>query len=101
MDKKSINNLQNLVNHKKAGESFDIICVLCGKTRFKIALVLMHYREGLTVTELSKILNASLSRISHQLRILRAHKLVLARRKNREVIYKLANHRLKKFFPFN
>ena len=55
---------------------------------------------GLTVTELAKILNMSVSRVSHQLRILREHNLVSAKKINRETLYTLANHRIKNYFPF-
>lgn len=97
---RSLRKLKDLLNNKKTRESYKVLRVLCGPMRFKIALVLHEYKKGLTVTELSNILDASLSRVSHQLRILREYRLVSAKRENREVVYMVTNHRIRKFFPF-
>lgn len=77
-----------------------VICrAICGPTRFKIIALLRHYPKGLAVTQLAKMLHASLSRVSHQLRILKGHKLVEATSQNREKIYKLAEKYVTKHLP--
>ena len=86
-----INNARKLLSSKGAGEFLEMIQVWCGPTRFKILLLLSRYGQGFTVTELAKVLNASLSRISHQLRILKRHHLVSAKGQNRETVYKITN----------
>ena len=91
--------IKSLINSKRMKASREFLHILCGKIRFKIALALSKTKIGLNVTELSQILDASLSRTSHQLQILRKHKLVVAKRTNREVVYSLANHRIR-FFSF-
>ncbi|NLM97083.1 MAG: winged helix-turn-helix transcriptional regulator [Halanaerobiaceae bacterium] len=56
-------------------------------TRIKILYTLS--KEELCVCDLSEQLGMSLSAISHQLRILRAHKLVKFRKEGRSVFYSL------------
>ncbi len=85
---------KNFILNKKALEVAKTIRVLCGPTRFKIVVLLRKHKGGLTVTELAHALNASLSRISHQLKILKKNNLVEGTGKNRETLYKLADHRL-------
>ena len=68
--------------------------VCCGPMRFKVLTLLGSRREGFTVTELARVLQSSLSRVSHQLRILRKHKLVFAKGINRETIYRLSNGKI-------
>lgn len=88
------------LSDKKLKESFKVIRLLCGPIRFKIVFLLKKNNRGLTVTEIAELLNASLSRISHQLRILKEHKLVSAKKINRKVLYTLKNHRIRKILPF-
>ncbi len=70
--------------------------VVCGPTRFKIIVLLNKNKSGLSVTELARALNSSVSRISHQLHILKKNEVVEFKKVNREVIYKLADHRVQK-----
>jgi len=77
-----------------------VICrAICAPTRFKLIALLRHYQKGLTVTQLAKMLRASLSRVSHQLRILKAHKLVEATSQNRKKIYKITKHNINRHLP--
>lgn len=91
---------RTLLNSNRIKEAHKIIRALGGITRFKIIVLLRTRKSGFTVTEMAEILNASLSRISHQLRILRRYRLVSTRKINREVIYTLADHRVQKSLPF-
>lgn len=61
--------------------------VFCSQPRFKIMVALRHHPDGLTVSEIAEILEAPISRVSHQLAILRKRKFVKRRRNNRERIY--------------
>ncbi len=96
MAKQSLSRLSKFLASKEIKESLKILRVLCGPLRFKIVIALNESKKGLMVTELSRVLGSSLSLVSHQLRILKSHRLVVAKKKNREVIYSLANHRIRK-----
>jgi DNA-binding transcriptional ArsR family regulator len=87
----------NKINDKKINESLKIMRALCGPMRFKIIYLLHKNKKGLSVTEIAEILHGSLSRISHQLSILKAHKMVRSSGQNRETIYKLGDHGLVKY----
>lgn len=87
---------RKLINNPEAKRFLKITQVWGGSTRFKIILLLGYYKRGFTVTELAEILNSSLSRISHQLSILRKNKFVTASGTNREKIYKVSEQFLVK-----
>ncbi|MBI4992261.1 MAG: winged helix-turn-helix transcriptional regulator [Candidatus Harrisonbacteria bacterium] len=82
---------QKLINGKAAAKFLKVVKVWSGPTRFKILLLLSVYKRGFTVTELANILHSSLSRISHQLRILKKYQLVSSTGQNRETVYKITN----------
>jgi len=56
-------------------------------TRIRILYALS--RSELCVCELAELLNATQSAVSHQLQILRAHRLVKYRREGRSIVYSL------------
>ena len=96
-----IQDIKRALRSKKFIRELNLLRAVCGAIRFKIIFILRYAgRDGLTVTELARILNASLSRTSHQLAILKAHKLIIGTGKNREMVYTLADHRVKKIFNF-
>jgi DNA-binding transcriptional ArsR family regulator len=99
MKRNHLASVRALLKSKKVHESLRILRALCGPMRYQILVALRASGSaGLTVTELSLVLDASLSRISHQLAILRRHRLVVAKSKNRETMYVLADHHLQKLF---
>jgi DNA-binding transcriptional ArsR family regulator len=100
MNKKTLSNLRKLVNNKKYKTILKTIRVLGGPMRFKILAALYSHRDGLINIELARLFNASRSRISHQLNILRKHKLISGRKINREIVYTAANHRIQKLLRF-
>ena len=63
-------------------------------TRLKI-LVSIKY-EQLCVADISKIVNMSISAVSHQLRVLRQMNLVKFQRKGKEIYYSLADEHVEK-----
>ena len=87
---------RKLINSAAAKKFLKTTQIWGGPTRFKIILLLGHHQQGLNVTELAEILNFSLSRISHQLRILRKNKFVTASGTNRETVYKVSDQFLVK-----
>ena len=60
-----------------------------GSTRFKIMVMLHTHRQGLTITEMAEVLQNSLSRVSHQIRILRQRQIIISTRRHRQVTYRL------------
>lgn len=65
-------------------------------TRIKILSVL--FEEELCVNDISKKINASQSAVSHQLRILKASKLVKYRKHANLIYYSLADDHVKQIF---
>lgn len=98
MDSAEIKKARSLLKTRENKALAKVLRILCGPSRLAIVLLLKKYKNGLTVTDLAKILNASLSKISHQLAILRRNKFVEIRSRNRETVYGLADHRLSKYF---
>ena len=73
-------------------ELYDLaeLCKVFGdSTRIRILFVL--FEAEVCVCDLAKVLNMTQSAISHQLRILKANKLVNSRREGKSVFYSLAD----------
>lgn len=95
MNKKTKNGLRKIFVTKNFKDSHEILKIICGPTRHKIVHLLKQSPRGLNVTDLAFILKMSLSRVSHQLKILREHRLVSVKGKNRETVYFLTDHKIK------
>ena len=67
----------------------ELIKVFGDSTRIRILFVL--FEAEVCVCDLAKVLNMTQSAISHQLRILKANKLVNSRREGKSVFYSLAD----------
>ena len=67
----------------------ELFKVFGDSTRIRILFVL--FEAEVCVCDLAKVLNMTQSAISHQLRILRANKLVNSRREGKSVFYSLAD----------
>lgn len=67
----------------------ELFKVFGDSTRIRILFVLFEAEE--CVCDLAKVLNMTQSAISHQLRILKANKLVNSRREGKSVFYSLAD----------
>ena len=67
----------------------ELFKVFGDSTRIRILFVL--FEAEVCVCDLAKVLNMTQSAISHQLRILKANKLVNSRRKGKSVFYSLAD----------
>ena len=90
--------LKIILEKNEVKQLLQTLRVLCGPMRFRILMALKYLgKNGLTVTNIALILNASPSRISHQLKILKDYKLVEIKKKNREVWYTLTDHRAEKY----
>ena len=86
---KGLKEMQRLFSAPSFIGHLKMTSAIFGVPRFKIVAALCRFEEGLTVTEIAEIMQAPISRISHQLAILRHAGLVRRRRRNREAIYAL------------
>jgi ArsR family transcriptional regulator, lead/cadmium/zinc/bismuth-responsive transcriptional repressor len=86
--KKSIGNEKVLV---RQGQLF---AILADPTRLKVVMALR--RTELCVHEITEIIGPSLSAVSHQLRLLKALRLVRFRKQGKEVYYKLDDEHVEK-----
>ncbi|MGL4669652.1 MAG: ArsR/SmtB family transcription factor [Methanobacteriaceae archaeon] len=88
--------IQNVINSLKENEKYEnlseIFKVLGDYNRIRIINALNI--EELCVCELSLILDMSQSAISHQLRILRANKIVKFRKENKKVYYSINDSKI-------
>ena len=69
---------------------FRTLQAVSGRMRYPILNLLERVPEGLTVTDLSRILSASPSRISHQLSILKRNGIITAAKHGRATTYTLS-----------
>ena len=74
----------------------DLFKTLGDRTRVRILFALS--KTELCVCDMTEILGMSSSAVSHQLRVLRASKLVTFRREGKNVFYRLADHHVQKIF---
>lgn len=68
-----------------------ILRALAGSVRVRIMGALRLSDHGLSVSDLAEIFGYSVSRISHQLRILRKYHLVQVHRNSKSMIYEVAH----------
>jgi len=87
MTQQGIHQLKKAAFSKKTKKTLAHLRVISGSGRFRILVLLKERPAGLRVTEIAEILNASTSRISHQMRILRKNRMVSAEPIGREKIY--------------
>lgn len=89
LDKRETQRLRKTLHDRSVQRTYQQLRALSGSMRFKIVLVLAEHGRGMNVTEIARVLQSSLSRISHQLRILREQGVVEANAHNRETVYTL------------
>ncbi len=73
-------------------DSAEILKALGDSTRLKIVMALA--KEELCVCDLSALVDVSVSAVSHQLRLLRAQRLVKYRKQGKMVYYSLADEHI-------
>ncbi len=88
MSDTQIRQLRRKLATPDAVKTFRAIRAAAGSSRLKILFALRSSKDGLTITDISKLLSASLSRVSHQMRILKKAGLVSAEKDGRNVFYR-------------
>lgn len=90
-DRTKINRIKaEMPDELKAFDLADFFKVFSDSTRLKILLALE--KEELCVGDIGEIVGMSVSAVSHQLRSLRAEKLVKTRRDGKTIFYSLDDH---------
>ncbi|HED04203.1 MAG TPA: transcriptional regulator [Candidatus Fraserbacteria bacterium] len=79
---------QEIAHNEELEKLRGILHALGGRMRLRI-LYLLHREPELCVCDLADILAESLSAVSHQLKILRTHGLVMTRRDAKTIFYSL------------
>ncbi|MFO7801031.1 MAG: metalloregulator ArsR/SmtB family transcription factor [Desulfovermiculus sp.] len=94
---------ESLEQVRREMPEFDVLCdladlfkALSDRTRVHILFALS--KVELCVCDLTEVLGMSSSAVSHQLRVLRASKLVTFRREGKNVFYRLADDHVQKLF---
>lgn len=84
--------MSQLPNEKIIDSMEDLLSVASDSTRLKIMLSISG--EEHNVTEIMNMVGASQSLVSHQLEILKKHRIVNARRDGRKTYYILSDHHI-------
>lgn len=84
--------MSKLPDEKIIDSMEDLLSVASDSTRLKIMLSIAD--EEHNVTEIVAMVGASQSLVSHQLEVLRKHRLVTARKDGRKVYYLLSDHHI-------
>lgn len=88
----------SLLNRRQLNNLTEIFGILTDKTRVKILKLLLENKE-VCVSDIAKVVNVSLSAVSHQLRKLELLKIVSSQRKGQTICYYLnKNSRSTKIF---
>lgn len=87
MTQKGLRQLKKTAFNRKTKDTLARLRVISGSGRFRILVLLNERPTGLKVTEIATVLQASTSRVSHQMRILRQNGMVHAEPQGREKIY--------------
>ncbi len=85
---------EGILAHTDAQQISNVFRMLADPTRVKIILALMQ--GGMCVYHLAEVANATVSGISHQLRVLRDSNLVSAKRFGKNVEYSIADDHVRK-----
>ena len=80
-------NIVNTIDEEKLIDLAELFKVFGDSTRIKILYAL--FEEEMGVGDLAEVLNMTISAVSHQLRILKANKLVKNRRDGKSILYSL------------
>ena len=98
MSVNEIKTLKKLLVSPEVVKHFRSLRAIAGSSRLRILyLLVQEQNSGLTITDISKILNASLSRVSHQMRILKKAGLVTSDKHGRNVMYAPVSDKIKQF----
>ncbi|HTK60174.1 MAG TPA: metalloregulator ArsR/SmtB family transcription factor [Candidatus Baltobacteraceae bacterium] len=98
MDPKKLRSLKLSMIGKDLRERHRMLRVVGGVTRFRILSLLSAAGEPMNVTQIADAIDASVSTISHDLRVLKKDNFVIAAGRGREVYYR-TNGLMETLFP--
>lgn len=97
MSTEALKSLRGVLTEDSVMAAHATIRAVGGLTRYRIIVLLDRSPSGLTATDLTEILNASPSKISHQIHILKKHDLIVGHRRGPMVAYQLSEKNAKRF----
>lgn len=92
LTEKDVKQIREYLGTKEVKARRDILRAISGQVRFNILAALGQADEGMTVSELARLFRYSVSRVSHQLRILRTYHIVSMNRNGKSMVYRIANN---------
>ena len=92
--KADLKKLSGYLASKESRGYMKTLRVIAGSMRLRILMLLSKAGRPLSVTEIAEVMNGTLSRISHQIGILKQYGLVHSKRSSRSVYYSLANPKI-------
>ena len=72
---KQLNKIKKHLSSDKFKKNRAVLRSISGNVRYKIVEALHQAEDGLTVGDIAKLFDYSISRVSHQLRVLRKYKI--------------------------
>lgn len=97
MNPETLGRLRGFLAKESFATAHATIRAVGGLTRYRIMTLLDKYPSGLTATDLTEIFDASPSKISHQIHILRKHSLIVGHKRGTMVVYQLNEKNAKRF----
>jgi DNA-binding transcriptional ArsR family regulator len=82
--------LSGYLASKESKDYMKMLRAITGSMRLRILMLLAKAGRPLSVTEIAEVMDGTLSRISHQVGILKRYGLVHSKRSSRSVLYSLA-----------
>jgi DNA-binding transcriptional ArsR family regulator len=90
MTPRKLKHLRRILASAWIKERHRLVKAVSGRTRYQILTILGGHKEGYTVSEIAYVLQVSISRVSHQMKILKNHRLVSSSSGGKYVTYRLA-----------
>jgi DNA-binding transcriptional ArsR family regulator len=87
---KQLESYRKSINGSEVKRCREHLRAIAGTVRYNILVLLAQSPDGLTVSELAQVFKFSVSRVSHQLRILRKYNLVTIERAGKSMVYRVA-----------
>ncbi|MBN1585556.1 winged helix-turn-helix transcriptional regulator [Candidatus Uhrbacteria bacterium] len=89
---RELDKIRQYLASDKFRKNHDVLRAISGQVRYRIICALAQSKNGLTVSEIAKLFGYSVSRVSHQLRILRKYRIVTMNRNGKSMIYEIVEN---------
>jgi DNA-binding transcriptional ArsR family regulator len=92
--KTELKKLAGYLESKESRDYMKMLRVIGGSMRLRVLMLLRKAGRPLSVTEIAEVMDGTLSRISHQVGILKRYGFVHSKRSSRSVLYSLASSKV-------